>query len=482
MDLTLPQDLSDVDAAVATLAAQGSKDALAAYARTRCGWKGDDARTPKSDIARAIIEHAKANGDTYAKRVRELEAEGMTTSDAQAAADAELRPRTINARFPSKCAKCSGAIQKGERIAYVKASKSAYHVACFDTAVHGQSTREQDAPERDAASEQPQRKQPASDPAAMIYEALRQILATMPAALDEQRVRELSEDAAQRAVLDSEARLRGALEAAVKAVATQLPTQHSKLVISPAGEVTLDEHTHPVFDKVLKIAATGQPVLLKGPAGCGKSHLAAQLAKALKLAYGALHCSAGASESQLLGWLLPTGEGGRFEYVAAQFARMFAEGKALFLIDEIDAADPNFLMVLNGGLANGHLHVPQNWKCPTVERGAQFIVIAAANTYGTGADALYVGRNQLDAATLDRFYVVEMDYDRALESQLAPKDVCEWAWNLRERTAAAKLRRVVSTRTIQRMATALRAGFSMEEARKDALLGWTRDELAKVGQ
>jgi hypothetical protein len=50
-------------------------------------------------------------------------------------------------------------------------------------------------------------------------------------------------------------------------------------------------------------------------------------------------------------------------------------------------------------------------------------VCAAANTYGTGADALYVGRNQLDAATLDRFYVVEMDYDRKLEAKLAPEEV-----------------------------------------------------------
>ncbi len=34
------------------------------------------------------------------------------------------------------------------------------------------------------------------------------------------------------------------------------------------------------------------------------------------------------------------------------------------------------------------------------------------------ADRQYVGRNQLDAASLDRFYVIPMDYDNELESSL----------------------------------------------------------------
>jgi hypothetical protein len=42
-----------------------------------------------------------------------------------------------------------------------------------------------------------------------------------------------------------------------------------------------------------------------------------------------------------------------------------------------------------------------------------------ANTYGQGANATYVGRNQLDAATLDRLAVVEYDYDSAWEARIA---------------------------------------------------------------
>lgn len=257
-----------------------------------------------------------------------------------------------------------------------------------------------------------------------------------------------------------------------------------KIIIKEKNEkaaVNLKEHTHPLFEKVLKLVAAGQSVLIKGPAGCGKSHMAEQIARALKIAYGALHCSAGASESQLLGWLLPTGKGGQFEYQAAQFAKMFKTGNALFLADEIDAADANMLMVLNGALANGHLHVPQNIQEPSVARGKNFCMMAAANTFGTGADAMYVGRNQLDAATLDRFYVVEMDYDRKFEATLAAPAVCEWAWTLRDRVKTARLRRVVSTRTIQRMSAGMNAGLTIAEVQADAVLGWTADEKQKVG-
>lgn len=38
-----------------------------------------------------------------------------------------------------------------------------------------------------------------------------------------------------------------------------------------------------------------------------------------------------------------------------------------------------------------------------VKKHKDFIVCASGNTYGTGADRKYVGRLEIDAATLDRF-------------------------------------------------------------------------------
>jgi MoxR-like ATPase len=241
---------------------------------------------------------------------------------------------------------------------------------------------------------------------------------------------------------------------------------------------------HPVFEKVLKLVAQGVNVLLVGPAGCGKTTLAHMVAKALKRKFGMLSCTAGASESQLTGWLLPVGagkQGNAFSYVPSEFVRLYEEGNAVFLFDEFDAADPNMLLVMNSALANGSLHVPQRHEEPLVKRGKNMAMIAAANTYGSGADMIYAGRNQLDAATLDRFYVVEMDYDRRLEESLAEKEVVEWVWSMREKVRASRLRRVISTRAVQKLSAALRAGVAMEEAKKDLLAGWTRDELAKLG-
>jgi cobaltochelatase CobS len=279
--------------------------------------------------------------------------------------------------------------------------------------------------------------------------------------------------------------------------------QPARIVINgDAAPVRIEEATHPVFEKALRAVRAGLNVLLVGPAGSGKSYLAKQLAKALGRDFGTLHCSAGVSESQVTGWLLPVGEGGSFKFVPSQFAIQYTNGASVFLIDEIDAADPNMLTVLNGALANGALHIPQCPDRPEWKRGKDASIIAAANTYGNGADMLYVGRNQLDAATLDRFYVIVMDYDAALEAAIAGlpyqpgakweaaaaptaqelKDLGQWVLSLRAKVAAAKLRRVVSTRTLQKAIAARQAGIPAEEVKRDLLAGWTRDELSKVGE
>lgn len=263
--------------------------------------------------------------------------------------------------------------------------------------------------------------------------------------------------------------------------------QPEKIIIDTAKsikeQVSVIQGTHPLFKKVLLLVTRGVNVLLVGPAGCGKTTLAHHISKALKRKFGMLSCTSGASEAQLTGWLLPVGgKAGEFSYVPSEFVRLYEEGNSVFLFDEFDAADPNMLLVANSALANGSLHVPQRFKEPLVKRGENVAIIAAANTYGSGADMIYAGRNQLDAATLDRFYVVEMDYDQALEERIGEKAVVAWARRLRDLVKQHRVRRVVSTRTIMKMTSAMQAGFDFAEAKRDALAGWTKDELAKVGE
>ena len=266
---------------------------------------------------------------------------------------------------------------------------------------------------------------------------------------------------------------------------SQLKPEIKEIVVKVADQlaVRMDGMVHEKFAEILDLAAQRMEILMVGPAGCGKSHLAEQVAKALGLRFGSISCSAGMSEGQITGRLIPTGDGGRFQYQRSQFVEFYEEG-GVFLLDEIDAADANVLLVINQALANGHLPVPNRIGNPQAARHPDFVLIAAANTFGNGANRMYVGRNQLDESTLDRFRIgqVVMDYDMHLEeSILSDTDLLERLWNIRREAAECQLRRVVSTRFIAKAATMRAAGWSADRIIGQLVCGWTQDERSKVG-
>ena len=70
---------------------------------------------------------------------------------------------------------------------------------------------------------------------------------------------------------------------------------------------------------------------------------------------------------------------------------------------------------------------------------------------GRGADRQYVGRNELDESTIDRFRMgtVPMDYAPKLERQLCPDDMLyRCLVSYRKRIIANRLEWIVSTRFI----------------------------------
>jgi cobaltochelatase CobS len=69
-------------------------------------------------------------------------------------------------------------------------------------------------------------------------------------------------------------------------------------------------------------------------------------------------------------------------------------------------------VVINQLLANGHASFPD----AVVAKHKDFVLIAGANTIGQGADRQYVGRQQIDAATLDRFVLLDWPYDPRIEA------------------------------------------------------------------
>ena len=203
--------------------------------------------------------------------------------------------------------------------------------------------------------------------------------------------------------------------AAIAALANEVAALRDKVAELEANKPTVIEvrqangtavqitgAVHEAFEEVLQLAAARKHIFLPGPAGCGKSHMAKQVADALGLPFGFISCSAGMSESQLLGRRVPNGDHGQFVYEATDFVRCYENG-GVFLFDELDAADSNVLLVVNSALANGHMALPNRTENPVAKRHPDFVCIAAANTFGRGADRQYVGRNELDESTLDRF-------------------------------------------------------------------------------
>lgn len=203
------------------------------------------------------------------------------------------------------------------------------------------------------------------------------------------------------------------------------------------------------FDHILRLASLRINVFLTGPTGCGKTFLARKVAEALDLEFSSVSVTIGMSKSDVLGYMLPIKEGGAFDYVPAPFVTAFEKG-GVFLFDEIDNGDPNTLGIINQALANGEFYLPQRVGNNRVERHKDFVCIAAANTFGTGADAMYVGRSQLDAATMDRFAsgMVQLDYSDEVEQALVDSEVLEWGRELRGKVDKLKLQRVVSTRLL----------------------------------
>jgi len=253
---------------------------------------------------------------------------------------------------------------------------------------------------------------------------------------------------------------------------------------TPEGDTReIEGAVHPAFERVVELAQARKNIFLPGPSGSGKSHLARQVAEALGLQFGSISCSAGMSESQLLGRMVPYGESGQFKFLGTQFLDCYENG-GVFLFDEIDAADSNVLLVINSALANGHLSVPSRHDNPVAKRHPDFVCMAAANTWGRGADRQYVGRNELDESTLDRFRIgcVPMDYDESLERQLCPdNDLYNRLAGYRRQIEANRLERIVSTRFIaDAYEMKHRWGWSDERIDQQLFNGWRDDEIRKV--
>lgn len=234
----------------------------------------------------------------------------------------------------------------------------------------------------------------------------------------------------------------------------------------------IDSVTHEKFDTVVKFVANNEPVMLVGSAGTGKNELCKQVAKALNLDF--YFTNAVTQEYKLTGF---TDANGRYQETS--FYKAFKNG-GLFMLDEMDASIPEVLVILNSAIANGYFDFPA--PIGFVEAHPDFRVIAAGNTYGLGADYEYVGRNQLDGASLDRFALVEIDYSPAIETYMANGDteLVNFCREYRNASRRAGLKVIVSYRAIKRLAKMVNL-LSIEEALETCLLkGIEKDDIKVI--
>ena len=165
--------------------------------------------------------------------------------------------------------------------------------------------------------------------------------------------------------------------------------------LKPKDEDILDE-IKTALDHPINVADK-EWVLLVGKSGSGKTEAAVAYAESVGKEYIKLQGSAQVTVDDLIGYnSITTGE------YFPSLLRDAVENGNVFILDEIDACNPNTLLVLNG-LKQGYFQFPDK----LVKIHPEFRFIATANTLEYSEE--YLGRSPMDKATLARFYTINYE-------------------------------------------------------------------------
>lgn len=219
------------------------------------------------------------------------------------------------------------------------------------------------------------------------------------------------------------------------------------------GKILGPQHSR--FPRLLSLvqALTPRQVMLIGPSGSGKTHAAQALAQALDLPYFSL--GACMLPSDLIGYMDATGN-----YHGTEFTRAFISG-GVCILDEIDSYSERASLALNEALSNG----TASFGGTRYSRHPDCIVLAGANTWGTGATLDFSGRARMDTALLNRFPAKLLwEYDSDLESALTSPKIAQGAAQLRTRAETLGLKINFTPRHTQAISQLVSAGESLDSA------------------
>ncbi len=215
------------------------------------------------------------------------------------------------------------------------------------------------------------------------------------------------------------------------------------------GEVIANlPRQHYLFPGVLRLMGArdnfGTPlnIALVGPPGTGKTRMCINAAEALSEQFILQPFNPQTTKSELVGYMDANGR-----YVESPFFKAFKNGM-LFIADEFDAANPAVATVLNAAVYNRVMTFPNG---ETVTAHPEFRCVYCMNTFGTGGDDRFTGRNRLDMATLDRMVFLTVPIDPGLEAALigipdVPSPVLKFEEGKHFESEREILKRVVSIR------------------------------------
>lgn len=271
----------------------------------------------------------------------------------------------------------------------------------------------------------------------------------------------------------------------------KVPVKNHKIKFNDGAPIEFDGILHGMATDIAEAIVSGfHNIMVVGPAGSGKTFLFSQVAKILQKQMGwdesdykaSMSCAPGQTESMFIGRMIPSLTTGTESYHGTNLTRLYGkECGGAFLFDEISNSEPTVMNLVNSMIAlDGHVTLPDG---RILERPPKMVIFAADNTWGQGGDRLYI-RNQLDAATLDRFTGAKfyMDYDEKLERAICPiTEVYEAVSALRQKVTSLKLRRIVSTRAFaaaQRMGA---NGMKSKDILKRLTIDWSENDRKSVG-
>lgn len=160
---------------------------------------------------------------------------------------------------------------------------------------------------------------------------------------------------------------------------------------------------------ILRIIKTKQffPVFVTGLSGCGKTTTIEQASAQARRECIRVNFTRETNEDDLLGGMRLIDGNTVFQY--GPVAEAYLRG-AVLILDELDLADPNKVMVLQSVLEGKPVLLKKLGTKLAPAPG--FTVFATANTKGKGSiDGRFIGTNSLNEAFLDRFPItIEQNY------------------------------------------------------------------------